>query len=203
MLELENYNELLASPDLVDTLTQLFFYEERKQHADFSIVLGMNLWRRPISVAVEMYHDGLSGKLVLCGGFNNKINKTEAFEMYDFALAAGIPEQDILVDSKSLNTFENITNAYQLIKTDTPNLSTLRLNVVSIHFHAKRALLTSCKCFDAVKQIESVSYPSLYYDSSNWFESEVGIRNVFTELEKLSIYFPHAIPSELLKLTNS
>ncbi|OZA08444.1 MAG: hypothetical protein B7X97_06300 [Methylotenera sp. 17-45-7] len=203
MHKLENFKGLLNDAHVVDALTQLFFYEEPPIQANFSIVLGMTLWHRPIATAVKLYQQGLSDKLVLCGGYNQKIQKKEALEMYQFALDAGIPQRDILVDSESKNTFENISNALDLIAKNLSDASSIRLNIVSIHFHAKRAALTAQQFFPYTKQIATVSYSSIHYDASNWFKNDIGICNVFSELEKISNYYPQNIPPALAKIIHT
>jgi vancomycin permeability regulator SanA len=200
MDELEKLKAVIKTPALIDALTQLFFYEEKPRHAHFSIVLGMSLWHRPIAVAVKLYQQGLTDKLILCGGYNHKIDRKEALEMYQYAIESGIPQQDILIDAQSRNTFENISNALDLIEKNSFDICSIKLNIVSIHFHAKRAILTAQQLLPHAKQMTTVTYPSIHYDASNWFKSDIGVRNVFSELDKLSKYFPHQIPPALINI---
>ncbi len=197
---MKNYKKYLKNKALVDSLTELFFFNQPAAHADYSIVLGMNLWQRPISTAITLYHQGISGKLILCGGFNSTIQQEEATVMQQFALEKGIPPKDLMLDNVSLNTYENIANALNLLKTSKLDVDQITLNIISIHFHARRALLTAEKLFPTARMISTVTYPSIHYTAANWHQSETGILNVFSELNKLIRYFPDKIPTTLSEL---
>lgn len=202
MLQFDAYKKHLKNNQLIALLTEYFFFNQPTVHADYTIVLGMNLWQRPASVAVQIYHQGMSGKLILCGGYNNKIGQPEAAAMHEFALAKGIPSADLLVDAASLNTYENISNALDVLRSSAYNINDITLNIVSIHFHARRALLTAEQLFSDAKQLNAVTYPSIHYQANDWYESETGIINVFSELNKLIEYFPEKIPAPILELLN-
>lgn len=200
MLQFEAYKKQLKNNQLIALLTEYFFFHQPTVHADYTIVLGMNLWQKPASTAVELYQQGMSGKLILCGGLNSKIGRPEAAAMHEFTLAKGIPPADLLVDAASLNTYENISNALDLLRSSAYNTDDITLNIISIHFHARRALLTTEQLFSNAKQMNAVTYPSIHYQASDWYESETGINNVFSELNKLIEYFPEKIPAAILDL---
>lgn len=200
MLQFEAYKKHLKNSQLIALLTEYFFFNQPTVHADYTIVLGMNLWQRPASAAVELYHQGMSGKLILCGGHNNKIGQPEAAAIHEFTLAHGVPSENLLVDTTSLNTYENISNALALLRANAFNTHNITLNIISIHFHARRALLTAEQLFSGAKRMNAVTYPSIHYQASDWYESETGIINVFSELNKLIEYFPEKIPASILEL---
>jgi len=197
---LVTYKKYLQSKVLLDALTEFFFFNQPAAHADYTIVLGMNLWQRPISTAIALYRQGISGKLILCGGFNATIQQEEATVMQQFALEQGIPPQYLMLDKASLNTHENIANAFNLLKMHQLDVDHITLNIISIHFHARRALLTAQALFPNAKLISTVTYPSIHYSAINWHQSELGILNVFSELDKLIRYFPDKIPASLSEL---
>jgi uncharacterized SAM-binding protein YcdF (DUF218 family) len=174
----------------IDALTHFIFVPDNALKADATIVLGMSLWHRPLARAVDLYRQGLSGQLVLCGGYNQKIGAVEALEMYRKAKSIGIPDSDILVDSDSRNTAENFSNAVSLIKANGIEATRSVVNIVAIHFHIRRALLTAQNIFDHGVQFGTVTYPSVYYTSKTWHETEAGRRNVLDEIEKIARYFP-------------
>jgi len=195
-----SYKKHLQNKALIDAMTEFFFFNQPTVHADYSIVLGMNLWQRPISTAIALYHQGISGKLILCGGFNATIQQEEATAMQQFAIENGIPTQDLMLDKTSLNTYENIANAFSLLKMHQGDVDDISLNIISIHFHARRALFTAEQLFPNARLISAVTYPSIHYTAFNWHQSETGIMNVFSELDKLIRYFPDNIPESLSEL---
>jgi uncharacterized SAM-binding protein YcdF (DUF218 family) len=180
----------------MDALTQFIFVPDDILKADATIVLGMSLWERPLARAIDLYRQGLAGRLVLCGGYNPKINAIEALKMYREAISIGIPDSDILVDPDSSNTAENFSNAALLLQAN--NIGTTRsvVNIVSIHFHSRRALLTAQKVFGNGVQFGTATYPSVHYTSKTWSETEAGRRNVFDEIEKIVRSFPENMMPE-------
>lgn len=174
----------------MDALTHFIFIPDNVLKADATIVLGMSLWHRPLARALDLYRQGLCGRLVLCGGYNQKIKAVEALEMYREARSTGIPDSDILVDSDSRNTAENFSNAASLIKANGIEADQSVVNVVAIHFHIRRALLTAQEIFGNDIQFGAATYPSVHYSSRTWHETETGRRNVFDEIEKIARYFP-------------
>ena len=113
-------------------------------NADAAVVLGAAVWsnnvspvfRERINHAIELYRGGKVRKLIFTGGQGNPNEPTEAAAARAYALANGIPIQDILVEQKSHTTFENIVYAKQLA--DANNLKKVLL--VSDPMHMRRAM---------------------------------------------------------------
>jgi uncharacterized SAM-binding protein YcdF (DUF218 family) len=113
-------------------------------NADAAVVLGAAVWsnsvspvfRERINHAIELYRRGKVRKLIFTGGQGNPNEPTEAAAARTYAMANGIPSQDILVEQKSHTTYENIVNAKQLA--DANNLKTVLL--VSDPMHMRRAM---------------------------------------------------------------
>jgi len=112
--------------------------------ADAAVVLGAAVWstnvspvfRERINHAIELYRQGKVRKLIFTGGQGNSNEPTEAAAARAYALANGIPSQDILVEQKSHTTYENIVYAKQLA--DSNNIKKVLL--VSDPMHMKRAM---------------------------------------------------------------
>jgi len=113
-------------------------------NADAAVVLGAAVWtndvspvfRERINHAIELYRRGKVHKLIFTGGQGNQNEPTEAAAARAYALANGVPLQDILVEQKSHTTYENVVNAKQLA--DANNLK--KLLIVSDPMHMKRAM---------------------------------------------------------------
>ena len=80
---------------------EYIFAPDNLLDADVAIVLGMSDWRRPVMRAVELYQEGRVRRLLFTGGYNSKIEATEATEMAAVALASRVPEADILVEPRA------------------------------------------------------------------------------------------------------
>ena len=113
-------------------------------NADAAVVLGAAVWsnslspvfRERINHAIELYRRGKVRKLIFTGGQGNTNEPTEAAAARTYAMANGIPAQDILEEQTSHTTYENIVNAKQLA--DANSLKTVLL--VSDPMHMRRAM---------------------------------------------------------------
>jgi uncharacterized SAM-binding protein YcdF (DUF218 family) len=112
--------------------------------ADAAVVLGAAVWtnnvspvfRERINHALSLYRQNKIRKIIFTGGQGNPNEPTEALAARSYALANGIPAQDILVEQNSHTTYENIVYAKQLA--DANNLKKVLL--VSDPLHMKRAM---------------------------------------------------------------
>ena len=84
--------------------------EDDGQDGDCLFVAGSSkavLYRLP--KAIELYQQGRASKILFSGGVKWDGNfLTEAEVLRKEAIALGIPEEDILVEDKSLHTVENV-----------------------------------------------------------------------------------------------
>ena len=87
--------------------------------------------------AIKLYNLGKIKKIVISGGNGQLINDghMEADWSKDFLINCGIPEQDILIESKSRNTWENSLFTSKLLKENTNK----KLLLITSAWHMKRA----------------------------------------------------------------
>ena len=112
--------------------------------ADAAVVLGAAVWstnvspvfRERINHALHLYRTKQVRKIIFTGGQGNAHEPTEAAAARSYAVANGIPAQDILVEQKSHTTYENIVYAKQIA--DGNNLKKVLL--VSDPMHMRRAM---------------------------------------------------------------
>ncbi len=99
------------TPNIID---QLLFegLEDCGETADCIIVLGsLKAAKYRVPPAVEAYKLGRAKKLILCGGAVRDFPNgrcTEAEDMYTAVVKLVVPEEDIILESYSQNTVENI-----------------------------------------------------------------------------------------------
>ena len=150
-------------------------------NADAAVVLGAAVWtndvspvfRERINHAIELYRRGKVRKLIFTGGQGNQNEPTEAAAARAYALANGIPLQDILVEQKSHTTYENVVYAKQLV--DANNLK--KLLIVSDPMHMKRAMTMAA-------DIGLDAYPSP--TPTTKYQS---LRSQMTELARETFYY--------------
>lgn len=123
----------------------LKYWPKRQQHTEI-MVLGARIddegvlsetLRSRLQLAVESYlknrSQNIACKIIVTGGSFDPDMLTEAEEMGGFLLAQGIPAEDIILETRALNTDENFYFSKSLLKADTPVL------VVTSSFHLVRA----------------------------------------------------------------
>ncbi|HEY8560072.1 MAG TPA: YdcF family protein [Pyrinomonadaceae bacterium] len=137
---------LLIALFFVFVAADIYFYDESSdQHtADAGIVLGAAVWGERLSPvfqervnhAIDLYRAGKIRKIIFTGGRGNADEETEADAARRFALADGVPAEDILTEDKSTSTYENL--AYAKPIADANRLKTVLL--VSDPLHMKRSV---------------------------------------------------------------
>ncbi len=115
------------------------------RQADVILVLGSAVWpneqpspslRARTERAIELYHEGYAPYLLLSGGLG-RYPPEEAEVMRRLALAAGIPEQALILDQEARSTRESITSTRGIMQEGGWETAL----IVSDPFHIQRALL--------------------------------------------------------------
>lgn len=119
----------------------------RKTNYDIIIILGAGLVEgiRPsrtlskrLNKAIELFNLNANAIIIVSGGkgTNEKISEAEAMRRY--LIENGIPEQNIILEDKSTNTYENLIFSKEKIK----NIEKInpKIAVVSSDFHIYRAV---------------------------------------------------------------
>lgn len=97
--------------------------------------------RAEIDLAAAWWQKFPQSSLIMCTGDNQRLGITNASVMADYAVRLGIPSENIIEEDRSLNTYENLYNAMQIIrerKFQQPALVTLDL-------YTRRAVATARK----------------------------------------------------------
>jgi uncharacterized SAM-binding protein YcdF (DUF218 family) len=125
----------------------IYFYntQSKTKSADAAIVLGAEVWqekpspvfRERINHAINLYHKGKVDSIIFTGGVGKDKNYAEATVGKRYAIARGVEETDILVETKSRTTLQNLKNAKQVASKQ--DLS--KFIIVSDPLHLKRAIL--------------------------------------------------------------
>ena len=111
---------------------------------DYFFELGGGVNR--LTQTIELYRLGKIKKILISGGSATILTKTvsESENTKVFLIRLGIPESDILIESKSRNTYENALYTKEFL--DQENLQGQKLLLITSAFHIFRAE----KCFKKV-----------------------------------------------------
>jgi uncharacterized SAM-binding protein YcdF (DUF218 family) len=107
--------------------------------------------------ALDLYHKGYIDKIVISSGSGSLINQDikEADFLKDYLLLTGFPENDLIIENQSRNTFENAKNTYKKLKDDSYSSCILLITSAS---HMQRAKA----CFER-QGFEVTPYPTDRY----------------------------------------
>lgn len=118
-----------------------------QEPADAAVVLGAAVYRnRPspvyrerINHAVDLFHQGQVRALIFTGGKGPGDAVSEGEAGREYALAAGVPESAIFIETTSENTLENLENAQEIIETQ----GFKSILLVSDPLHMRRAMFNA------------------------------------------------------------
>lgn len=147
--------------------------EDNGQNAIYGLVFGNSmLVEERVNTAVEAYKNNRIKKIIFSGGNNGISNQNndiipEAIKMKNKAIELGIKEDDILVDTTSNNSFENVEHSLKLIEKE--NISSIA--IITSEFHLKRCMAILKKRMPNLEVILIHSKDG-FSDSNNWFLSD-------------------------------
>ncbi|HYG79212.1 MAG TPA: YdcF family protein [Pyrinomonadaceae bacterium] len=112
--------------------------------SDCLVVLGAAVWpggqpsyvlRDRLKRAAELYHEGVADKIICTGGVGRH-PPAEALVGKQFLVKAGVPEEDIIMESASTSTAEQA----ELIKEMSDREGFQKIALVTSFYHEKRAI---------------------------------------------------------------
>ncbi|WP_460206077.1 YdcF family protein [Scytonema sp. NUACC21] len=131
----------------VTTALSIYSYGNRNNaiKADAAIVLGAAVWgnqpspvfRERINHAIHLYKKGVVRNVIFTGGVGVEKALAEAIVGKRYAIARGVKESDILIETESRTTHQNLKNAREVASKK--QLS--KFLIVSDPLHLKRAVL--------------------------------------------------------------
>ncbi len=114
------------------------------KHADAAVVLGAAAWgdkpspvfRERINHAISLYQSERVEKLIFTGGTRKEGYPSEGEVARKFAIKQGIPSHDILYETRSKDTYQNLANTRLLIQKHKLH----SVIIVSDPYHMARAI---------------------------------------------------------------
>lgn len=132
-------------------LTQ--FFSKGEPGADYIIVLGAQMrdwgpsvvYKARLDSAIEYLNDNPDTKVIVTGGqgANESVSEGEGGKTY--LLEQGIAEDRIIVESESLDTDQNISNALNLVEVTADT----KIGIVTNNFHVFRGVMIAKRYTDA------------------------------------------------------
>jgi len=150
----------------LETLWQYMQMDHQLAKADVIIVLGSND-SRVAEVAASLYHQGLAPLLVFSGGHGRftkgLYERSEAVTFATVAKDCGVPEENILLESRSTNSGENVQFTYELLKKH--GISPKRIILVQKPYMERRAYATFMKQWpEPLESLQVTSQANSFFD---------------------------------------
>lgn len=177
------------------TLNNYVFTNKRieidtKGKYDIAIVFSCTVYDvmfKRADAAIALYKDGIVKKLLLTGGvgyLSTHRKESEANVMKKYMIASGINSNDIIIEDKSRNTYENVKNSLKIIN-NIPNIK--KVIIVTSDFHLKRCKAMLKKMSNL--QLYNYGIPDGIYDIDKWNHCNFSTRKmIITEGMLLSWY---------------
>jgi uncharacterized SAM-binding protein YcdF (DUF218 family) len=125
-------SELKKTYDYGIVLTGMLSYDSKYERINFLRSTDR------ILQALELYKDGYIKKIFITGGSGKILNQEhkESVILYNYLVKIGIPAEDIIIEQKSRNTYENAVESAKILKPETNSDSYL---LITSAFHMRRA----------------------------------------------------------------
>jgi len=94
-----------------------------------------------IELAAEWQQSFPNASLIMCTGDNQRLGITNASVMADYAVQIGVPRDKVIEEDQSLNTWENLSYAWEIIRERGFRQPTL----VTLDLYTRRASATARK----------------------------------------------------------
>lgn len=139
-----NYMDILFKLDNNEIEKMVFCNDVKTKSADIGIVLGgTSMIPYRLDKIIKLYKKKKVRKILVSGGvgyFNLKRTMTEAELMKNYLIQHGVLVEDILVEDKSRNTYENFLYCYELLKNEF-DLEKTSFILITSDFHMRRAIM--------------------------------------------------------------
>ncbi len=177
------------SEDLEQALRELWDYlaeEDKLEPADLIFVFGGGQNETRANEAVRLYREKFGPKILFTGAHASSLPEgswSEAEYYRKVAVASGVPERDIIVETKAKNTPENAVNSVKILKES--NFTPRKMIIVTAPYHMKRCSLNLRSVADWKPQIIRHDLPDQAHTDASYFTDKDVWSSVFFEYLKL------------------
>lgn len=169
-----NYDSFLYA------IENFLIVNEEPKPADVIIVLGGGTSER-VAEGVRLYQSGYADKILLTGGFRySPTSETEAEIMKRQILHSGVPEDDILLEEKSLTTEQNAKYSLEIMRAKEFKSAI----VVTTPYHTRRSSMLFHRFFKGI-ELTICASPDGSYGSGKWWRNNYRTKTIVSEYLKL------------------
>lgn len=134
---------------------------------------GDRIWQ-----AINLYHLGKVDKILISGqnGYLLEDELDESTQFKKVMIENGIPEEDILIENKSKNTYQNALESKKILDAD-PHISTVLLVTSALHMRR------SIACFEKVGFTHFGIFPTDHYTGERAYKLDQFILPNFSAMQ--------------------
>ena len=175
--------------NLTDEIIDRVLYEgleDTGENADCIMVIGSNkasIYRVP--VAVKAYHDNRASKILLSGGIVNGGDKGHAEDMRNKAIELGVKAEDIVIETESQNTVENMLCSLLVLQRTFWLNRINKVLLVTTTYHMRRSLAIARYLFPSHITVLPCPADDNNTRRENWMETEEGRKRATSEVLKI------------------
>lgn len=178
----------LTAAESRDAITRFLFVEHPPQPVDLCFVLG-NPTPTSMDPAIALHARGWAPRIMISGHGPQQQPEPEAIQFRNYAMAHGVPEAAMILETEATNTMENFTFSAPIIAREIGWDRIRDVALVCKPFHARRALMTARQHWPA--HLRLIVQPGQRPDeqpASTWWETEGGRAYVLRELVAIGTY---------------
>lgn len=187
-MQVSEITEEILSNSIIDRLLYKGL-QDTGENVDCIIVLGStSAVKYRVPKALEMYCAGRSDRIIMCGGALKSISnetKAEAEHMREKAIELGVAEKNIILETRSQNTIENVLCALLELQRAMFLNKVKKVLLVTTTYHMRRSLHIARYLFPA--HIEVIPCPADDTNTrrENWMNNEEGTKRARAEAMKI------------------
>ena len=139
--------------------------------------------------AIALHTRGWAPIIMISGHGPARQTVPEAIQFRDYAVARGVPEAAIRIETEATNTLENFTLSALIIEREIGWERIRSVALVSKPYHARRALMTARRHWPA--HLRFIMQPSQHPDdppAETWWQTEGGRALVLREFIAIGTY---------------
>lgn len=180
--------------NLTDEQMTALLYKDIKddlKHGDCIFVFGSSKaleYRLP--KAIQLYKENRAPKILFSGGptYGSNHTESEAILLRNKAMELGVPEDDILIETISKHTKENVLASLLILDRAFDLHNIKRLLIVTTTYHMRRTLLNLKTYMPSWIEYTLCPADDTNTKMDNWHLNEKGRKRVENESKKLITY---------------
>jgi uncharacterized SAM-binding protein YcdF (DUF218 family) len=177
-----------------EAISAFLFISDEPQAVDLCVVLGAPSPTN-IDPAIALYEAGFTRHIVITGSgpaqeaLGAAQQPAEYQILRERALAAGVPESVLVLETTATNTLENFTRTATLIEQRFGWNSIRSVAIAGKPLHMRRAQMTARRYWpEHLKLVMQPTTSPIDLQADTWWRSETGRDRVLSEIRKIGEY---------------